>query len=248
MMNTALIITSNPELESVSFLRAAAEQAGLETKVAESYQKADLVIHRKYGMDYSDLDIDVLQREGANTLNPVAFQRICRDKWIQHQWLLDNELNALETYRFPNHPNEEGVWVLKTIRGMQGRGVTKFDSLEELLTFISSLKDQNYIVQKGLNFSSEFRCVFIGDRRFWFEKTGGNLFKGGSAQKVTRPGQRMEDMADVIFNQLSPRFAAVDFLDFEGELYPIDLNCYPGVELIKDEMDSVVEMLKRAVK
>tara|TARA_B100001971_G_C18248478_1_gene576236 strand:- start:1534 stop:2373 length:840 start_codon:yes stop_codon:yes gene_type:complete len=246
-MKTALIITTNPELDSVKFLCAASQKAGMRAKVSTEVEKADFFIHRLYGMNYDDSDLDFLDQLGSPCLNPVGAQRICRDKWLQQNWLLKAGVEVLETFKYPDIPSRDGAWMLKTIRGMQGRGVKRCDSLNDLNEALSNIYDGSYIIQKALDYQNEYRCVFLGKRRFWFRKEGGNLYMGASAQEVKAPSKACEVMADTIADKLYLCFGAVDFLEFEDKFYPIDVNCYPGVKLIKDKMDSVVEMFKESL-
>ncbi|MCO4754387.1 MAG: hypothetical protein KC478_07880 [Bacteriovoracaceae bacterium] len=243
-MKTAIIVAKNLELNSVELLRAAAQNAGFKTEISKTIKKADLIINRMFGMNYDDGDLDTLESMQANTLNPVPAQRICRDKWLQHMFMLDQKIESCPTFKLPQMPYERGPWMLKTQRGMQGRGVSRHESIEQLKSVVTGLQDSNYIVQKALDFDVELRCSYIGNETIWFEKDGGNLYQGATARRIQNPGQKCVELADKIKNSLGLRFGAVDFLSYEAQVYPIDINCYPGVELIKDEIELLIKMFR----
>ncbi|MEX0799107.1 MAG: hypothetical protein WD025_06665 [Bacteriovoracaceae bacterium] len=208
-MKSALIITDNPEAFTLKFLRETLERASYKVLLSELPGAADLVINRNFGMDYSDDDLDALEKSGLQTLNPVSAQRICRDKWKQFLWAREQGLKLLPTSQLKDWVPASGkCWVLKTVRGMQGRGVSFHNSSEDLQERAKLLKDARYIVQEKFLFKKEIRSYHIGEEVFWFEKSGGNLYQGGEAKALKKVDAPLEQTARHIQKELGLRLAA----------------------------------------
>lgn len=232
MAKLAALVTKNPQAQASKLLKESLLESGFRVKFSEKPAVADLVVNRNFGMDYDDRDLDFYEKEGINTLNPVSAQRICRDKWKQRKWLMEMGVCAPATFKRDEWKNETGAeWVLKTQRGMQGRGVSFYRSTEELQKRLQSLSDSRYIIQEKIPFEREIRSCHIADEVFWFEKFGGNLYQGAKARRLEKVDPKFEELARFIQKRLGLRFCAVDFL-LADQIYAVDLNCYPGLSLV----------------
>lgn len=268
-MKTVILSAKNTKILSIDLFVRVLEEMGHKVELSEKPQQGDFSINRLFGMDYDDSDLDAIEALKIPTLNSIFSQRICRDKWLSHQWLLGMGIKGAST--FPVSIIEQGQgsletldgegWYLKTIRGMQGRGVTRFNTLNELKAFYQDLRDPNYIIQKevGSKHSSpvEVRSYHIGEEVFWFEKNGGNLAQGGSFEEVSEEAsEQASEQIPALDMRLAKRIqaalgfslGAIDYILDADELVPIDMNVYPGVVMVSDKIDSFRRMFSNALK
>lgn len=246
-MKSILIIAKNQNTPSVELLRHLAGKIGCKAILSDAPGHGDLVINRNFGMDYRDEDLELIAKLKLNTLNPVEAQYICRDKWRAHQWLLEHGFDSPQTVMAADFCSIEGDWVLKTQRGMQGRGISYWDAIS-LREHLGKLEDTRYVVQEKVDFDREIRSFHLGERIIWYEKSGGNLFQGGTGQRIHGVDPRIENLAKRIAKTLGLRLGAIDFLLKGDKTWPVDLNCYPGFKLLGDDLSELEELLQRCVK
>lgn len=254
-MKTALLVVNDENLHSVSVFKRILGDLGTELKCRAVFSgnpgAADLILNRRHGMDYDDSDLDLLEKLNCPVLNPVQAQRVCRDKWAQYEWLRDRRYPVCPTWRVEDwslcqeEEKEKGAWVLKTQRGMQGRGVSFHPSSARLTEAIhKNGDDKRYIVQRKLRFARELRSCHIGEDVFFFEKLGGgNIFSGAQAFEIFDVDPLLVGMARNIQKGLGLKLCAFDFL-IADQIYPIDLNCYPGLRLVENKTEALTSLFK----
>lgn len=218
----SVIITPRAHHSADLLLKDCLRNAGIGVKfVARASElltmRPDLVINRSFGMDYNDSDLDILERllqtGDLKTLNAIKAQRICRDKLLTLE--LADSL-GLSTGRFFSlesflSKRPQGRWALKTLRGMQGRGVCLNLSTQEIISRFKHDEDRRYIVQEQL-WGEELRIMKLGQKLLCFKKVGsGNLRAGGKATLIETPAA-LEKFAIKLFGNIGLNFGAADFV------------------------------------
>lgn len=240
MEKKALILTEKPQGHWHSALVACLKKAGFFTLLSTELSECDLVINRKFGMNYCDADLDLIEAFDTPSLNPIQAQRICRDKWLTFLWLNQHSLETPKTWRLNSEIDFIGACFLKTIRGMQGRGVNEFESVEEAKSFCDSTKDHKFIIQEKVIFEKEIRGWILGEKFFWFERSGKNLHLGGEFHVLESVPEEVSKSLMVIQNELGLVFGAVDMVNDGSKWLILDINCYPGLKMMSLHANELV--------
>lgn len=240
------------------FFQARVDQVRIVSGLDELISGTGFIFNRNFGMDYSDSDLDMLEKLELVPINALSAQRTCRDKWWSHLYLkslgapvhrclkLRDWIDSARRSEF----ELDLSWMLKTRRGMQGRGVTEFASTRELLNELKSneyyINDGRYVVEEKILMKRELRALVIGERLFWYEKKGaGNMYCGAKMEQISQVSPKALELAKKLKSGLKLDFAAFDFaLSAKDEVFVLDLNCYPGIKLLERHREVFVSEMR----
>ncbi|MBK25599.1 MAG: hypothetical protein CME70_16500 [Halobacteriovorax sp.] len=252
-MAELLIITRNQETYSHQRLLRAAGNLSLKVEVLQSNQfvglpeepEHRLVLHRDSGISFDDIDLIVskhLENKGLKVINSTSTTELLRGKDKQFLFFKNFNLPHIPTFlcRGKLKPKElppYDEFVVKTIRGNQGIGVMLLKDSESLLSLLDSnhaRKDERYIIQPRLNFSSEYRVLLLNNEVLGvIEKKLTSDFRANAKRCETRKTLLPKEFEPLIqrINELLPeQFLGVDIGIFNGEPVIIEINTTPGFE------------------
>ncbi len=185
--------------------------------------------------------IDLLAR-GVRFFPPYLAQALSRSKAAQAEVLREfmvpgtqvvysaAELSGLGARLPPETP-----LVLKRARGHLGLGVSRWPSLESLLS-VAGACDLEYpvVIQPFVAGARDFRAVLVGDCAELYERVNPhdfrrNLYQGGEARAVDFPAAWQEFCRRVMERGAFP-YAILDLLLApEGDLYLSEINLTAGL-------------------
>lgn len=212
----------------------------------------DLILHRDSGVSYDDIDLTICQfftDQGQKVVNSLATTKALRGKDNQFLYFKQNELPHIPTFLSRGQVSPEELpandeFVLKTIRGNQGRGVMLLNSRDSLLSVMESNQargDERYIVQPKLSFSHEYRVLIMGDEILGtIEKTCTDDFRANAKRSETKVAELNGDALNLVqrIQALFPgEFLGIDIgMTSEGPIL-IELNTTAGFEVF-DQLHS----------
>lgn len=256
-MAELLIITRNPKTYSHRrFLESARDLGHLaDTLLSHEFcgipenLNYDLVLHRDSGVSYDDVDLllaESFEEKGLTVINNSAVTSLLRGKDKQHLYFKKHELPHIPTLisRGPlleSQLPDSKEFVLKTIRGNQGRGVMLLSNKDSLLSVLESNHargDERYIIQPRLNFSKEYRVLLIGDEVVGvIEKVVTGDFRANakrSETKIAKLPSEVLKLTEEVQSLIPGQFLGLDIgLTNEGPVL-IEINTTPGFEVFDE--------------
>lgn len=230
-------------------LKSWLERSGHRVEIVPPLEKlpksARLAINRHYGMDYDDSDLDWLSSSGVKTLNSVEGQRVCRDKLLTLQKATSLGIACGKFYSIENFLKfrHRGKWALKTLRGMQGRGVELGLHASAIASKFQMRSDLRYMAQEEFT-GDEYRIQILGEELLCFKKeNGGNLAQGAGFKKAEAP-KELVGAANKLFASLGISFGAADFIISPEGPRLLDCNVYPGLKSLGQYPDKICRFLR----
>jgi ribosomal protein S6--L-glutamate ligase len=227
-------------------------ESGLEARVFDPYttdipSDADYAIWRVTGVRYDDTDLDRITRHSV--VNPAFTLRLCRDKWMLYLGL-ERYLPLAPTIPVTGYMDEieeslqqfgvldNGEYVLKTIRGNQGRGVHLISNKEQLKAQVDKIytsKDERYILQPRLK-GKEYR-IFLqqGFEAIVLERTNDDAFVANFHQNgiAKLSDKNFAWLVKKVEKTLNFSYLALDVIDTKDGLYIVDINTVCGIEQLE---------------
>ena len=202
--------------------------------------------NRVSGTSYDDYDQLISlswQQLGAHLLNCPNIHLNYRDKYRQYLHLKFAGLPVVRTHYCQSGNidliDHDGPYVVKTLRGIKGKGVIKVETREALQDFITlsnSIGDNRFIIQKYIPYERELRFLMHqGKILRSFEKS----------KKTSKWKHNLENSTWEEFNGLTPGmqeivskidylekkfFYAIDLICENNYLYVLEVNICPGLE------------------
>jgi RimK family alpha-L-glutamate ligase len=260
-MSKVLILTKNTSTYSHHQLLGAAKDLEHSLEVISTSQftlnaplsKYDLVLHRDSGVSFDDIDLLLLKSLSPfskRQLNSPQVVETLRGKDRQYLFFKEQNLPHIPTAIFrgaiSGSESFEGQneFVLKTIRGNQGRGVMLIrgrDSLASILESHEAQKDERYILQPKLNLTKEYRVLCL-DQEIWggVEKSLTEDFRANAKRckpKACELPEEVKSLSEQVLKLLPGQFLGLDIaLGPDGPLI-IEINTTPGFEVFDELFD-----------
>ncbi len=256
-----LILTRNPYFYSNIRLREELTNQGIQTQFLNPFSQGFptplsqsnflLIWPRTSGTLFDDTDLDWVSNQQQNhslsSVNSPQTLKLLRDKKEQFDCLQKNGWpvlpflpmqGQLEDPQQLTPLSSQGPFLVKTIRGNQGRGQYSLDHFCSLQKFWNTqLKkgDQRYIVQKLIQNFREYRLLMLGTNILaTVEKlppSKGHLRNcGHTTWKSVPPQKDVTDLALSLMKNLELDFAAIEIIEMQGELFILEINGVPGWE------------------
>ncbi len=252
-MTELLIITRNQETFSHKSILRAADKLSLNVEVLLSHKfvglpeepKHKLVLHRDSGISFDDIDLVIAQHledAGLKVLNSSKITETLRGKDKQYLFFKKHGLPHIPTFLSRGNLGHRDLpsyeeYVMKTIRGNQGIGVSLVKDTKSLLSILDSnhaRKDERYLVQPRLYFEKEYRVLMLNNQVLGvIEKKLTSDFRANAKRCETKKSTLPKDFGPLIekINSLLPnQFLGVDIGINNGEAIIIEINTTPGFE------------------
>ncbi len=262
--NRILILTRNEELQSIKELKKLAISSGLTPEIINPFDQLHLhhnqdcssciILPRTSGILFDDIDLtlsELLIQQGAMGPIPIQAIRILRDKDRQYIFLKSLQLplvpSILHRGKLESSHIDEGLWIVKSIRGNKGIGIERF-SKEDLLDFWSKAlqrNDQRYIIQPFIKSALEKRILCLGSKLYAIDKenrVNDDWKKNAQYAEFTkaRPSKDEEELfkshAQKIKDHLKLPAFAIDYILNENEWNILEVNVHPGLEASSEAM------------
>lgn len=272
-MSKVLILTRNISTYSHRQLLGAAKDLGHSLEVidtgqftmGESLENYDLVLHRDSGVSFDDVDLLLLKdlrQQSSQLVNSPEVIELLRGKDRQFTFFKEKKLPCIPTAIFRgadsglNSFRDCDQFVLKTIRGNQGKGVMLIRGRDSLATILESnevKEDQRYILQPKIDFIKEFRVLSLGEE-IWgaIEKDLTNDFRA-NAKRCSPKAIESESLPKTVIKlvekilKLFPgQFLGLDIAMTENGPVLIEINTTPGFEVFDElhEINSATRLLQ----
>lgn len=219
-----------------------------------------LILNRISGVRYDDFDLTYLmahklkQSKISNPLNSIL---TFRNK--------DSQLLRLSTLNLPIIPtiifrgeinsavkkelmklNQKELYVLKTVRGNRGIGVSNIvgiSSLFSVLETFHAMKDQRFLIQKFINIKKEYRVLLTRNKILGIlEKNPTQIdFRRNSSRSefklCKRLPQNLENLLLLKMTDLDLDYAGIDlYIDENDHFGIIEVNIVPGFEAMEERL------------
>lgn len=251
-----LIFTENPLLYSVKRLWAEAQFLSLNIQNENPFKgfshqtldDCDIILNRISGIRYSDADLELCTNKLTfnNPLKTLAL----RDKFKQSQFfnslsIAHPQTHLLDEFMLSTSKSIKAPFMVKPLRGNQGRGILYIDNCGQLEVFYREKKEQNdtrYIVQSFLKKTREWRILFIGAQCLGaLEKTELSLIANASKVKcqyreVSNLPKELIELASMTHTQSGLFYSGIDMIeDVNGDYIVLEINTTPGFEVFEKE-------------
>ncbi len=235
------------------------------TPFPSGFAEKSAVLRRDTGVDYDDFALAVARRAqdtGYKVSNPVSAVENLRDKHRQAEFLGRNSLPTPPTLVIRGRPEGEllesiKTWIgqhagldecfiLKTVRGNQGVGVSLLrgtDSLYGMLETLWGMRDQRFILQPFISSTGEFRLFFAGGECLGaIEKTlRPGEFRGNAKRAdlrflpVSSLPQEVISTATKAFLAAGLDYSGLDLImGTDGQVRILEINTVPGIEAFEE--------------
>lgn len=211
------------------------------------------ILIRSGGYNYCDDDLELAktlcdkgQVRPEHIFNPLKSFRQLRDKFKQHLFFQENQIKSLQTWSFDQKKElPEDKLVVKTLRGLGGKGVFLFPSKKETLEFLYEQEksgDRNYLIQKYVDEKTEIRIFVINNQIIQVIKKipKDNSFKGNKDFSDAEIYQLLESekkqVLDIVLKlqALNLTYYALDLLKISQSIHLLEINLLPGIELLEE--------------
>ncbi|MGB0455219.1 MAG: ATP-grasp domain-containing protein [Bacteriovoracaceae bacterium] len=284
-----IILAKNPEITTNQLVEQAFLTLGIncyflnpEADFLESVlsnhklEKQKTLIWNRYGAyDYQDQDKELLQKlrdDHYKLINGSVELFKLRSKNHQFHFFKSLGLDTIETIDLSERnfdyqkleatlKQDKRGFVLKTIRGMSGKGVNFFQQTPLLLEKIKEIldsNDRNYVLQPLIKAKHEVRVIFFNQRplifitkktlaqgpRFNYSEDTEFLVESYCSQKHSRL-----DLGLIQNKRIPLEFFAIDFLiDHQDRSYFLELNTVPGLASVQEASPQLfAEILQKIV-
>ncbi len=209
--------------------------------------------HHHYSDDDDDNNNNDKNKKTHYQINDPRGLRVARNKATQGLFFKLNHIPSIP-YLFIKGPlNREDIlhfltahkapFISKPLRGNGGRGITYFDSIKSVLSYMETChvtNDQNFIFQPYIQSSLEYRVFMINFRPYLsIEKREGpdqwefrkNFSRNCHLKmiKLESIDQEILNHCQLISKKLKLRFCAIDILiDNHGAPHFLEINSVPG--------------------
>ena len=209
------------------------------------------ILWRTTGVNYNDTDFDKITQNSVVS-NPLETLKLCRDKWQLYQKLQNKLPLAYSLLLLPKwatcNASLKSLWpenvistdfVLKTIRGHQGRGVELITSEAQWQNKLNELylkNDWRYLIQPKLE-GNEYRVFLLkNEAPIVLQRTAktfqANFHQDGSAVEIKEIPQKLRDLIAKINVQIDYDYLALDIIGEDNPLI-IDINAICGIEQLE---------------
>lgn len=216
-----------------------------------------LILNRLSGVRYDDYDLVYLKAhtlKNSKISNPLNSISDFRNKDSQLLKLKACHLPIIPSITFRGDLNttiknqlikltKDELYVLKTIRGNKGIGVSQINgtsSLFGLLETFSAIKDQRFIIQKFVKIKNEYRVLLTRDKILGIleKKSAKNDFRRNSSRsefKICKHlPQNFEQLLLSKMTELDLDYAGIDlYIDEKNHFGIIEVNIVPGFEAME---------------
>ncbi|MFT6070855.1 MAG: ribosomal protein S6--L-glutamate ligase [Bacteriovoracaceae bacterium] len=229
----------------------------------KNLKEYDLILHRDSGVSFDDIDLLILR-----SLAPFSKQQVNSHEVIESLRGKDKQALFFQEHKLPfiptslfrgaaqgtdSFPNIE-EFVLKTIRGNQGRGVMLIrghDSLASILEANEARKDERYILQPKMTFLKEYRVLCL-DQEVWgaIEKDFDSDFRANAKRCQPKEVEALPEevlrLSQSILKILPKQFLGLDIAMTENGPLIIEINTTPGFEVFDKlhEINSATRLLQ----
>ena len=192
----------------------------------------DKLIIRNHGMDYNDDDLKWVDDKQIATINSTKLHLIGRDKLESLNFLDEKNI------KYPSliDSTNQYPFILKTQRGMQGRGVELINSEDD---FVHSkfYGDKRVFFQEYLKLS-EYRFLYFFGESFYLQKEGEHWKKNiDQAQfKEVDPIESFKSLVVPHFLELNSHFFAIDFFMDADDPIVFDINPVVGTQWLVNKL------------
>ncbi len=219
-----------------------------------------LILNRISGVRYDDFDLTYLmahklkQSKISNPLNSIL---TFRNKDSQLLRLSALNLPIIPTIIFRGEINsavkkeliklnQKELYVLKTVRGNRGIGVSNIvgiSSLFSVLETFHAMKDQRFLIQKFINIKKEYRVLLTRNKILGIlEKNLTQIdFRRNSSRSefklCKRLPQNLENLLLLKMTDLDLDYAGIDlYIDENDHFGIIEVNIVPGFEAMEERL------------
>ncbi|MDD0853219.1 hypothetical protein HBN50_08925 [Halobacteriovorax sp. GB3] len=251
-----LIFTENPLLYSVKRLWTEAQFLSLNIQNEnpfkdfshQSLNDCDIILNRISGIRYTDTDLDLCASKLA--FNDPHKTLALRDKSKQARFFTDNSIahpqtQSLDDFMQLSSQTIKAPYMVKPLRGNQGRGILYIDGNEKLEAFYREKKEQSdtrYIVQSFVKKIREWRILFIGTECLGaLEKTELSLIANASKVKcqyreVSELPKALIELSLMTHAQSGLFYSGIDMIEDENQNFIVlEINTTPGFEVFEKE-------------
>jgi glutathione synthase/RimK-type ligase-like ATP-grasp enzyme len=227
------IISSNPIERSINFFKSVFNQHNINLySDLNPKLSCELIIIRNHGMDYDDTDLIACEKIEAKFLNLPRGLLLTRDKLEQMSYLSSLGHKVLKTSQ--NYQDFDYPLVMKTQRGMQGKGVyLKYDEKSILDLYRN---DSRYIFQEYIENAIEYRFIYFLGEMVLLKKTSSDFVKNFKSfddyETSPIPKEWLKTLCHFKQN-LGLNFYSLDFFDLNNIPYIFDINGVPGTRLVE---------------
>ena len=202
--------------------------------------------NRVSGTTYDDYDQLISlswQQLGAKLLNCPNIHLNYRDKYRQYLHLKFAGLPVIETHYCQSGKVDlidfEGPYVVKTLRGIKGKGVIKVETreaLQDFLTLSNAIGDNRFIIQKYVPYETEIRFLVHQGKILRSLKKSKKTsswkhnLESSTWEEFTTPTQQMQETINKIDSLERKFFYAIDIISNNNNLQILEVNICPGIE------------------
>ncbi len=209
------------------------------------------ILLRHTGLDYDDSDIYILQKWQAQIkklkfVQNLTEQLIFRDKLRAYLWFLEHNISTVNSEFIKGPVSADNIdqfiskynkFILKTRRGLQGKGIMFIQGRESLLSILNTLyniEDQQFLLQPFLP-GVEYRYFIINKKvhsvirkeRFSITANANTPTKFSLLDEIP-----FDKTISSIITKLNSHYYAIDLIDHNGP-HVIEINLSAGFELLE---------------
>ena len=210
---------------------------------------------RNFGLNYSQEDCFFVEQNFAHlrVVNPLTSISLLRDKYQQYLTFSELGLPVISSLLIQDFlrcqktlPGQyQGPLVLKTRRGLQGKGVSLHPNLTALIAFWQSQHQghpfaDHFMVQPFIGLPRvEMRLFFWGGERIILEKIPGQDFRNNARfarfhhLSWHNLATNMQQLLEKIIAASNCFYGAIDFFATDDGCILIEVNSMPGIEMLE---------------
>lgn len=264
-MSQIVIISNKIDGYSQQRLQVEAQNKGLNTHFINpqncfieisktaNITKVESILIRSTGVTFDDVDLTLADNLSGGKIpihNNIELIQKFRSKDLQMSVLSHKSLPIIPTFVLRGKSSLEnlskisnGPYILKTVRGNQGRGVIYLENKKSLLSLLETfqdLNDQRFILQPFLFHKKEYRVFVINKKvigaiekqisdRNQFKMNAHNTFEGKYIPSDIIP-KKINSLVEDLVEKFDFTYAGLDVFIADNKAYLCEVNLSPGFE------------------
>ncbi len=192
---------------------------------------------RQTGLDYKDDDLEFLTTTNLNVFNSIESHKLFRSKKTQDSFFKKFKIDHIPLLSSEDLKGSSNDYVLKTTRGMGGRGVYigNYSFIKNKIEEFEKKNDHNFLLQEFIKSDYELRDFFIGSKHYYFKKTSTkNMYNlAQSNWELVDDNQVspfLKDTFKTIQNNTPLFIGAIDYLVCSNQIKILEINLSPGIK------------------
>lgn len=248
-MNKLVILAKNSKTYFIHRLMEEADDGQVQLlnpwEIARIDSTSDPVLVRTTSIHGSDDDLNFIKNNSLNTIPSLHALKTLRTKPLQFDYFNNMSLPFVPWISLQNASEEvihefsklhPGPLLIKPHRGQGGWGVRVFENADNLIEWMNSTTDHEYLLQPYLGDHKELRIFFMGSEYICLERikkgVAANFKQEGEAKVVDAPLE-LKEIVEKMARDLDLVYSAADFLISKNGPYLLEMNLVPGIEQLE---------------